>query len=125
MGKTRLALRVWRRYLFVRRAVTRTPLPRLTRELAETTAPRRRHSPYLLSYAVGRSLRIGRYQPRCLISALVLYRLLREQGDDAVLVIGLPAEARDQKAHAWVELNGRDIGPPPGKGGHAAFAHYP
>jgi hypothetical protein len=125
VSKIRLALRVWRRYLFVRRAVSRTPLPELTRELAEATAPRRRHSPYLLSHAVGRVLRIGHYQPRCLISALVLYRLLREQGDEAVLVIGLPAEARDHKAHAWVELDGRDVGPPPGKGRHAEFAHYP
>jgi hypothetical protein len=124
-SKIRLALRVWRRYLLVRRAVKRTPLPRLARELAEPRASTIRHSPQLLSHAVGRSLRIGRRQPRCLITALVLYRLLHEQGDDAVLVIGLLPQAADHTAHAWVELNGRDIGPPPGKGPHAEIAHFP
>ncbi len=44
----------------------------------------------------------------------MLYRLLREQGDAAELVIGLPKNPADKSAHAWVELDGVDVGPPPG-----------
>jgi Transglutaminase-like superfamily len=57
-----------------------------------------------------------------LINALVLYRLLREQGDPVELVIGLPEQAADERAHAWVELEGRDVGPPPGRAGHSEMA---
>ena len=52
----------------------------------------------------------------------MLFRLLREQGDDVELVIGLPEEAADERAHAWVELHGRDVGPPPGRAGHEEMA---
>jgi hypothetical protein len=87
-----------------------------------TAPPRRRHRPSTLARAVDRSLRIGDHRPRCLINALVLFRLLREQGDDVELVIGLPEEAADERAHAWVELQGRDVGPPPGRAGHEEMA---
>jgi hypothetical protein len=123
--KVQLAIRVWRSYLRVRRDVKETPLPRLARDLAETRAGAPRHAPELLSHAVGRALRVGRHQPRCLIGALVLFQLLSEQGDKPELVIGLPPEAVDQTAHAWVELDGRDIGPPPGGRRHVAFVRYP
>jgi len=78
----------------------------------------------VLSGAVDRSLRLGPFRTRCLFGALVLYRLLREQGDPAELVIGLPEEARDQAAHAWVELGGFDLGPPPGRGTHTELARF-
>jgi hypothetical protein len=123
-AKLLLALRVWRSYLRVRRSVTKTPLPQLVRELADENYSGRRHPPELLSHAVGRALRVGPYQARCLIGSLVLYRLLRAQGDEAVLVIGLPANPSDHTAHAWIELDGRDIGPPPGRGRHSALARY-
>ena len=55
----------------------------------------------------------------------MLYRLLRRQGDPAELVIGLPASPRDKDAHAWVELDGRDVGPFPGRNGHVELARYP
>ena len=71
-----------------------------------------------------RTLKVGRRQPTCLVNALVLYRLLREQGDHAELVIGLPAKAADKDAHAWVELDGVDMGPPPGRSGHAEMARF-
>ena len=71
-----------------------------------------------------RSLRIGGIRPRCLYNALVLYRLLREQGDQAVLVIGLPPTAANEEAHAWVELSGYDVGPPPGRNGHEPLARF-
>jgi hypothetical protein len=54
----------------------------------------------------------------------VLFRLLRAQGDPAELVIGLPHEPRDEEAHAWVEIQRVDVGPPPGKGSHEELARF-
>jgi hypothetical protein len=48
----------------------------------------------------------------------VLYRLLREDGFEPVLVIGTPQEAESPMAHAWIEVSGYDVGPPPGRGAH-------
>jgi hypothetical protein len=79
----------------------------------------------LLSRAVSRGLRIGPWRPRCLLRSLVLYRLLRAQGDSAVLVIGLRDQATTSDAHAWVELAGRDIGPDPGARGYRELSRYP
>ena len=79
----------------------------------------------LLSRAVSRGLRIGPWRPRCLLRSLVLYRLLREQGDDAELVIGLSDRAATPDAHAWVELDGRDVGPWPGRKGYEELTRYP
>jgi hypothetical protein len=78
-----------------------------------------------LSSAVHKSLRLGNRRPRCLVNALVLFRLLREQGEQAELVIGLLPNAPNQRAHAWVELDGRDVGPPPGRFGHEEMARLP
>ncbi len=123
-AKVVLALRVWHSYLLVRRSVKKMPLARLARELSGTKASLPHYAPELLSHAVARSLRVGRYQPRCLITSLVLFRILREQGDEPVLVIGLPPEGVDHRAHAWVEIDTRDVGPPPGKGRHIALARF-
>jgi Transglutaminase-like superfamily len=123
-ARVKLALRIWRSYAGIRRSLKSTPLAGLTRQLGAARATKRHHPPELLGYAVGRCLRIGDHQVRCLIGSLVLYRLLREQGDEAVLVIGLPPNAVDQTAHAWVELDGRDVGPPPGRGRHVALARF-
>ena len=124
-GKVRLALRVWRSYVRVKRGKRRTPLPAFVGELSRAGVRADRHPAALLSLAVHRSLQLGPLRPRCLTSALVLFRLLHEQGDDAELVIGLPPDARDHAAHAWVEMAGRDVGPPPGRGRHVAIARYP
>ncbi len=123
--KVRLAFRVWRFYLRVRLGLRRSPLPALVRELAVSTARPNRHPPDLLSLAVHRSLQLGPLRPRCLTNSLVLYGLLREQGDQAEVVIGLPPDARTHAAHAWVELDDRDVGPPPGRGRHTAIARFP
>lgn len=122
-GRVRLFVRVWLTYARVRLGLRRSPLPALVRDLGETPQRSDRHSPMLLSLAVHRSLKAIR--PRCLIGTLVLYRLLREQGDPAEVVIGLPPQATDHAAHSWVELAGRDIGPPPGRGEHSALARFP
>jgi Transglutaminase-like superfamily len=124
--KLRLAARVWMRFALVSVRVHRQPLPRLVERLADVDGPPRGgHAPATLARAVDRSLRVGDHRPRCLINALVLFRLLREQGDESVLVIGLPERAEDERAHAWVELNGRDVGPPPGRAGHHEMARLP
>ena len=82
-------------------------------------------SPTRLGSIIARVLRVAGREPRCLIKALVHYRMLREQGLEPVLVIGLPITATDHQAHAWIELNGHDVGPPPGRGEHVALARYP
>lgn len=125
--KARLAVRVWIRFALVVVRLRREPLPALVERLAQANgrSPRDRHRPATLSRAIHRSLRIGDRRPRCLLSALVLFRLLREQGEPAELVIGLMPDAPDQRAHAWVELDGRDVGPPPGRFGHEEMARLP
>lgn len=123
--KVRLALRVWRTYVRVRIGLRRSPLPAFVRELGETSVQVAPHPPALLSLAVHRSLHIGPLRPRCLTNSLILFRLLREQGDDAEVVIGLLPDASDHAAHAWVEYRDRDIGPPPGRGRHAPIARFP
>jgi len=80
--------------------------------------------PRRLGRIVARVLHVGPWRARCLHTSMVLFRLLREQGDTAELVIGLPREPRDKDAHAWVEIDGSDIGPPPGRGRHEEIARY-
>jgi hypothetical protein len=86
---------------------------------------RPRVEPRRLGRIVGRVLRIGWWRPRCLFSALVLYRLLREQGDPAEFLIGMPLDPRSKDAHAWVEVGRVDVGPPPGGRGRLPLARYP
>lgn len=81
-------------------------------------------SPRRLGRIVTRVLRLGPYRPRCLVLSLVLFRLLRRQGTEAELVIGLAPEARSHEAHAWVEVDAEEVGPPPGRMGHEAMARY-
>jgi hypothetical protein len=124
VGRAVLAVRIWATYVEVRRALRRCPLATAAVVLAAPggRAPR---PATLLSRAVTRALRLGPWQSRCLVRSLVLYRLLRAQGMPAELVIGLPTAARDPDAHAWVELEGRDLGPAPGRFGHDELLRYP
>lgn len=123
--KLALGVAVWLRFLVVRLVLPHTSLPAFVDRLSEPRRIRKRHqSPARLSRAVHRSLRLGDRRPTCIVSALVLFRLLREQGDHAVLVIGLPEQGHDQTAHAWVEIEGRDVGPPPGRGDHVPLARF-
>lgn len=123
--RLRLAVRILRTYAEVHRRLPREPLPRLAATFGDVT-PKVSDPipPRQLAWAIDRTLRIGSHRPRCIFNALVMYRLLREQGDPAVLVIGLPREAVNKDAHAWVELEGTDVGPPPGRAGHEAMARF-
>lgn len=124
-AKVALAARVWMLLARVLVGIRREPLPAYVARLGRPGARReQRLPPGRLSRAVDRSLRVGGRRPRCLVNALVLYRLLREQGDEAELVIGLPARPTDKDAHAWVELAGIDVGPPPGQSGHEELARF-
>ena len=123
--KVSLALRIWLTFVLVQTGLRRRPLPDLVTGLGR---PRRTRcygvpSPRL-GIIVVRALRIGRRRARCLTGSLVLYRLLRYQGLPAELVIGLPERPRDRQAHAWVEVRGVDVGPPPGRSGHIELARY-
>jgi hypothetical protein len=125
--KVRLAVRLWGLLLIVKLAISVAPLPKVVDWLVK---PPRRHrrprlDPLQLSRINGRVLRIGPFQPRCLTRALVHLRCLTAQGDPAELVIGLPTGVPTSDAHAWVELHGRVVGPPPGTAGHVEFVRYP
>lgn len=123
--KARLASRILWTYLRVRSRIRGVALPALVSELAPfepvTTMD---YGVERLSRAVDRTLRVGSRRPTCLASALVLFHLLRRQGTPAELVIGLPARPADKDAHAWIEIDGVDVGPPPGKSGHVELARY-
>lgn len=124
LGKVRLLAVVWLTAARVVVALRGAPLPAVVDRLGAADG-RARRPPALLSRAVSRGLRVGPWVPRCLVRSLVLYRLLRAQGDEAVLAIGLHDERPSRDAHAWVELGGRDIGPDPGAAGHVPLARYP
>jgi hypothetical protein len=134
VAKLRLLWTIWVTALAVAVGLRRERLPALITRLgapgtgaadARSAAAHPPLPPALLSRAVSRGLRLGPWQPRCLIRALVLYRLLRAQGDESVLVIGLDAVRPTTEAHAWVEMDGRDVGPAPGAFGHSALVRYP
>jgi hypothetical protein len=124
-GKVGLGLRMWTWFVRSYLGVKRHPLPRFVEEL-RPAEPRARApiEPVRLGRIVERVLRVGPWKARCLFTSLVLYRLLLEQGDRPQLVIGLPREPRDKDAHAWIEMDGRDVGPPPGKSRHEELARY-
>jgi hypothetical protein len=123
--KLRLIVHIWYWFVRIRLGVNRAPMPRYVASLGDVNVRRRPAiDARLLSRAVDRCLRIGHTRPRCLYNALVLYRLLREQGDAAELVVGLPPSAPNEEAHAWVELRGSDVGPPPGREGHEPLARF-
>jgi hypothetical protein len=121
-----LAIEVMLVFAIVRVRVHREPLPQLVDRLAgQRRRPPAPQSPPRLSRAVDRCLRFGRRRPTCLVSALVLFRLLRARGEPATLVVGLPSQPASKDAHAWVELDRVDVGPPPGRNQHLEIARYP
>jgi hypothetical protein len=123
--KASLFLRIWAWFVLVSVVLRFRPLPSVVRQLsARRNSNRSPIPPVRLGRAVSRSVSLLGYQPRCLTLSLVLYRLLGEQGESPELVVGLPREPLDNKAHAWVEIGGLDVGPPPGRQGHEELARY-
>ena len=124
-AKIWLALRIWRLFILLQLRKANEPLPEFVAQLGQPIRHHsERYSPVRLVRAINRALRVGRWQPTCLDKSLVLFRLLREQGDPAEVVVGLPPNAPDHNAHAWVEVNGVDVGPPPGRGNHVPLARF-
>jgi hypothetical protein len=126
LRKLAVVLHIWSWFISVQLASHRYPLPEVVSRVGRTSrgGPRYRVEPARLGRIVKRSLQFGRYQPRCLTASLVLYRLLREQGIAAQLVIGLPRAPTERAAHAWVEVSGTDVGPPPGRSDYVELARY-
>jgi hypothetical protein len=120
-----MGMRAWFWFVFVRLSLKRRPLNEFVARLGRPSRVRMRGiDPVRLGKLVARSLRIGELDPRCMFTALVLFRLLREQGDSAELVIGLPPHPKSKDAHAWVELERVDVGPPPGRSQHEELVRY-
>jgi hypothetical protein len=126
LARAALAGRIWAAFVRARILTRGGGLPNAVRRLGDDTRiPPYRIEPRRFGTIVARVLRVGPWRARCLWTTLVLYRLLRAQGDDAQVVIGLPLEPTDTEAHAWVEMAGEDVGPPPGRGRHQELARYP
>jgi hypothetical protein len=126
LDRVRLGARIVSTFALVHWRLRRSPLPRTVQLLGSPQAilPGRRVEPRRLGRIVYRTLHVAGRRPRCLINALVLFRLLHAQGDAAELVIGLPHDPKDPDAHAWVEVDHEDVGPPPGRNGHEELARY-
>jgi hypothetical protein len=119
-------LRVAADYVFVRKVLADNPLPAAV-GLAGKVKPSKAGAGLAVmqvSRAVDRCLLAGPLRTRCLIRAVVLHRMLRRQGLQTSVVIGLPDAAATTDAHAWVELDGRDLGPAPGRAGHRELVRY-
>lgn len=120
-----MVVRICLSFLAVQMGLRRLPLPELVAKLGRARRTRcYRVSPSRLGGMVTRVLRLGPHRARCLTSSLVLFRLLRLQAFPAQLIIGLPETPSDHVAHAWVEVEHTDVGPPPGRSGHAELARY-
>lgn len=121
-----LVARIWGTVIAAGIALRREGLPSVVERFARPPARGARRMPaQKLSRAVSRALALGPWRPRCLLRSLALYRLLRAQGDLAQLVIGLPRDSHTSDAHAWVELDGQDVGPAPGRLNSEELVRYP
>lgn len=124
-NKVALAVSIWLWYARIRYRLRRGDLNTVVAGLASDDSSRQTPvEPRRLGKAVARCLPFSLSRATCLPKSLTLFRLLHEQGDEPELVIGLPAEPRNHVAHAWIELNGTDIGPPPGGRLHEPLARY-
>lgn len=119
-----LAARIWGDSLRVWRGLRRRRVPEVVERLDREGRVQRPVDPRRLGRLVHRAMNLGPFQPRCLTMSLVLFRELRRQGTAAELVIGLPLEPTEHAAHAWIEVDGQVVGPPPGRLGHAEMARY-
>jgi hypothetical protein len=116
----------WFEYFRLVVRIRRTSLPDLVHSLE--SSPYRVSLPPLeprrLGRLVSRVLDRGPFHPRCLTLSLVYFRMLARQGTEAHLVVGLPESPTHHDAHAWVEVAGEVVGPPPGRLGHEEMVRY-
>jgi Transglutaminase-like superfamily len=116
--RVRLAAEILAAYLQARRALRDAPIASVMTTL-RTQTPRRGASAATigempleearrLGRAVARTLALVPGDTRCLVSSLVLTRLLARRGIPTKLVIGARA-APDFLAHAWVEYAGDPV----------------
>lgn len=125
-AKLKLVWSIWRDSVRIGFALRRTALPAVVQKLQNTPVDRRAVAlePRRLGRIVRRASALGPFTPRCLTMSLVFFWKLQRQGTAAELVIGLPPVPSDHTAHAWVEVDGQVVGPPPGRLGHAELARY-
>lgn len=119
-----LAMRLWWWSFGARMALRRRPVADIVASYVPGPARRQPLPPRRAGWLVGRALNPPFVRTRCIVGALVLCRLLRQQGTEAVLVIGLPEQRPSKDAHAWVEVEGIDVGPPPGRARHRELVRY-
>ena len=125
MWRVRLAIVVAFRYLRVRLDLPRVALPELVARYSRTPRHPQRYPVHTLRRAVDRLLVLPGRPLRCLPRALVLYSLVVEQDQNPRLVVGLPEAGDSNRAHAWVEIDGVDVGPSPGRADHQPMVAYP
>lgn len=125
-AKIGLLGRIWLDYLHIRVALRRVQLPRLVERVQANSRTRDAAllEPRRLGRIVHRALKVGPIRPRCLTSSLVLLKLLAKQGTPGELVIGLPRAGESVIAHAWIEVDGAVVGPPPGSLGRRELVRY-
>jgi hypothetical protein len=124
-AKVSLVVKIWFWFAVVHLRLRTGTLPQVVQRLRSAhVVSSRPMSPVRIGRVTARALGITGRRPRCLVTALVHYRLLTEQGEPAQLVIGLPPDALSPDAHAWIEIRGVDVGPPPGRGPHVPLARY-
>jgi len=122
--RIRLLVRIWLTWVEVAVLLRRHPLPEVVSALNRgRPGPDMPREPLEMGRFIWRRLRLGPWRPRCLPRALVLLRLL-DRSLSAQLVIGLPRHKSGKDAHAWVEVDGNDVGPPPGGRGHEELVRY-
>ena len=121
-----LLAEMWQVYRRTRVLLRSADLPAAVRELGRLPTARRAPDvdPVWLGRTTWRRLRWPGGGPVCLDRALVQFAMLSRRGLRPELVIGLPRSASDKDAHAWVEIDQVDVGPPPGGSGHLPLARY-
>ncbi|HYJ61412.1 MAG TPA: lasso peptide biosynthesis B2 protein [Actinomycetota bacterium] len=124
LAKARLAAVIVWLYGRVRWLLWRRTIPEAAATLRAWRGPVPAAAPTRLGRTVERVLAVGPYRARCLHTSFVHFALLRSRGEEPELVIGLPERPATKDAHAWVEIDGTDVGPPPGRGQHVELARY-
>jgi hypothetical protein len=121
-----LLVEMWQVYRRTRTLLRTRELPAVVRELAVLPPVRGGADvdPVWLGRTTWRRLRWPGGGPVCLDRALVQFAMLSRRGLRPEVVIGLPRSASDKDAHAWVEVDHVDVGPPPGGSGHVPLARY-